>query len=133
MTVYELHFGSWKKKEDGTLYSYREMAEELIPYVVEHQFTHIEIMPLVEHPYDRSWGYQGTGYYAATSRFGTPHDLMHFVDECHKYGIGVILDWVPGHFVKMLTVYICLMGHRLMNIKIKMCKKIQYGELSTLI
>ncbi|MFK4479369.1 1,4-alpha-glucan branching protein GlgB [Bacillus sp. RC206] len=100
MTVYELHFGSWKKKENGALYSYREMAEELIPYVVEHQFTHIEIMPLVEHPYDRSWGYQGTGYYAATSRFGTPHDLMYFVDECHKYGIGVILDWVPGHFCK---------------------------------
>ena len=100
MAVYELHFGTWKRKADGSLYSYREMAEDLIPYVVEHQFTHIEIMPLIEHPYDRSWGYQGTGYYAVTSRFGTPYDFMYFVDECHKYGIGVILDWVPGHFCK---------------------------------
>ncbi|MFP3125072.1 1,4-alpha-glucan branching protein GlgB [Ectobacillus funiculus] len=100
MAIYELHFGSWKLKEDGSFYSYREMAEELIPYVLEHQFTHIEIMPLVEHPYDRSWGYQGTGYYSPTSRYGKPEDLMYFIDRCHEHGLSVILDWVPGHYCK---------------------------------
>lgn len=98
--VYEMHIGTWKKKDDGSLYSYREMADILIPYVIDHHFTHIEIMPLVEHPYDRSWGYQGTGYYSPTSRYGTPYDLMYFIDQCHQHGLGVILDWVPGHYCK---------------------------------
>lgn len=98
--IYEVHLGSWKQKESGSLYTYRELADELIPYVVEHGFTHIELLPLIEHPLDASWGYQGTGYYSVTSRYGSPHDFMYFVDQCHQHGVGVILDWVPGHFCK---------------------------------
>ncbi len=98
MNVYEVHAGSWMRHPGGGFYSYRDLAARLVPYVVDMGYTHIEFMPLMEHPLDESWGYQCTGYFAATSRFGRPDDLRFLIDRCHAAGIGVILDWVPGHF-----------------------------------
>lgn len=111
ISIYEAHLGTWKTKQVTKLkpwetkdaeefYTYRELAHELIPYVKTLGFTHIELLPLAEHPFDRSWGYQITGYFSVTSRYGSPDDFKYFVDQCHIHGIGVIMDWVPSHFCK---------------------------------
>jgi 1,4-alpha-glucan branching enzyme len=100
MSVYEVHAGSWRRKTDegDRWLTYRELADEMVPYVKRMGFTHIELMPIMEHPFDASWGYQTVGYYAVTSRFGSPADFMYFIDRCHQEGLGVILDWTPAHF-----------------------------------
>ncbi len=98
LSIYEVHTGSWNRHPDGSFYSYRELAAELLPYVKRLGFTHIELLPITEHPLDDSWGYQTTGYFAPTSRHGSPDDLKYFIDRCHQEGVGVLLDWVPAHF-----------------------------------
>ena len=102
MNIYEVHAGSWKRHEDGSRLNFVELARELAPYCKDMGYTHIELLPIMEHPYEPSWGYQVTGYYAPTHRYGTPRQLMEFVDICHQNGLGVILDWVPAHFPKDL-------------------------------
>ena len=112
ISIYEVHLGSWRRQEGNRQLTYLELADTLLPYVLEMGYTHIELLPIAEHPFEGSWGYQVTNYYAPTSRFGPPDDFRHFIDKCHQAGVGVIMDWVPGAFSKGRTCARRVRRHR---------------------
>ncbi len=117
LSIYEVHLGSWQRHADGQFLSYRELTDQLLPYVKKLGFTHIELLPVTEHPLDDSWGYQTTGYFAPTSRFGPADDLKYFIDRCHQEGIGVLLDWVPAHFRAMRMAWRVSMARPCMSMR----------------
>ena len=127
INIYEVHAGSWKRHPDGRFYTYSELATDLVPYVQGMGYTHIELMPISEHPLDESWGYQATGYFAPTSRFGTPDDLRAFIDACHQADIGVFLDWVQRIFPKMIGRWRSSTARRCTNMKILVWACIKNG------
>ncbi len=132
MNIYELHLGSWKRK-DGEFMTYEEISEVLVEYIKEMGYTHVEFMPINEHPLDASWGYQGVGYYSVTSRYGDLNGLKALINKLHKNNIGVLLDWVPSHFVRMSMDYLCLMDHQPMNMRLGGRLIMKDGELVILI
>lgn len=134
-SVYEMHLGSWMRDpaDPARLLNYREIADRLVPYIKELGFTHVEFLPVMEHPYYPSWGYQITGYYAASSRYGSSQDLMYLIEQLHKNGIGVIMDWVPSHYPGIVTDYIVLTEHICMSMRIRVKDSIRTGSLIFLI